>query len=669
MAEPEKQQMGDGGDNFGQAAGQMAKAAGHAGQEVAKQATANAATATVKAGVEGGKAVSEIAAGTAAGGPWGAVLSAAWSMRHSLFKVLICICLALLILITMVVSLPSIVSNSIFGLDGTKPAEGATLQGKYDELAEAVSAVVDDAYDQALAKVEKAISDGGYDYEESMEALINHAQGSAGYDVCYILAAYSASMQQQNVSKEDMVSKLEGVSGDMFPVTQAEKETTRQVPVTYDTYKTKKVKVVTSKKKIGMAGGKPVYQYSLEEKTYYVKDKPLTSDKEITVDEYQEITVKVPVYGAGEITGTKKETYYQKKGTQTLKPTTETVKYIECTIQTFDNSVIATAFGIDLDATYDQFGITYREAIENMAKALKMALYGSMGSGENVSLTDKELVDFVNSQNCNDTRKHILSTALSLVGKVPYFWGGKSGPGWNKEWNTPKLVTAAGSNSTGTIRPYGLDCSGFTAWTYSTAMGVDIGAGTSGQYPKTTAVTKAELLPGDLGFLGGSGGKAWSHVLMFAGYDKNGTGMWVHCTSGKGVVLNTPGYADSLVLRRPAGVDYNAAVSSDTSYGEPLYTIEVDVTHYCNCKKCCGKWAGGNTASGKKPASGMVAMSSHYPFGTQIMIKGTMYTVEDRGGTGIENDIHRVDIFVPDHQQALRMGRYKTTAKVYRLGR
>lgn len=195
MAEPEKQQMGDGSDNFGQAAGQMAKAAGRAGQEAAKQATANAATATVKAGVEGGKAVSEIAAGTAAGGPWGAVLSAACSMRHSLFKVLICICLALLILITMVVSLPSIVSNSIFGLDGTKPAEGATLQGKYDELAEAVSAVVDDAYDQALAKVEKAISDGGYDYEESMEALINHAQGSAGYDVCYILAAYSASMQ------------------------------------------------------------------------------------------------------------------------------------------------------------------------------------------------------------------------------------------------------------------------------------------------------------------------------------------------------------------------------------------------------------------------------------------------------------------------------------------
>lgn len=75
MAEPNKTQMGDGGDNYGQAAAQMAKAAKQLGQEAAKQAaakgveaTANAAAATVQASVEGGKAVAEIATGTAAGG-------------------------------------------------------------------------------------------------------------------------------------------------------------------------------------------------------------------------------------------------------------------------------------------------------------------------------------------------------------------------------------------------------------------------------------------------------------------------------------------------------------------------------------------------------------------------------------------------------------------------
>lgn len=90
MAEPDKRQIGDGSDNYGEAAKQMAKAAKEAGIETAKQAAvkgaeagANAAAATVQAGVEGGKAVAEIAAGTAAGGPWGAILSAAWAMRHT----------------------------------------------------------------------------------------------------------------------------------------------------------------------------------------------------------------------------------------------------------------------------------------------------------------------------------------------------------------------------------------------------------------------------------------------------------------------------------------------------------------------------------------------------------------------------------------------------------
>lgn len=108
MAEPDKRQIGDGSDNYGEAAKQMAKAAKEAGIETAKQAAvkgaeagANAAAATVQAGVEGGKAVAEIAAGTAAGGPWGAILSAAWAMRHTLFKILVCICLFFLVILNL----------------------------------------------------------------------------------------------------------------------------------------------------------------------------------------------------------------------------------------------------------------------------------------------------------------------------------------------------------------------------------------------------------------------------------------------------------------------------------------------------------------------------------------------------------------------------------------
>ena len=675
MAEPAKQQFGDGQDNFGQAAGQAAKAAKEVSKQAAAQAaakgaeaTANAAAATVQAGVEGGKAVAEIAAGTAAGGPWGAIISGAWAMRHTLYKILICLCLFLTILIILVVSLPSIVTESVFGLNGTQPDPNATLESSYSEMSDVVSGVIDDAYDLSLNRVEEIILDGGYDYDLSMDALINHAQSSAGYDVCYILAAYSASLQQQGTTVDDMVAKLNAVADQMFPVTYEVKTQERLVPVTYSTYKSVTVTVVTRIEAAGIVNGIPRYNYTTERKTYYLPDETKESEEEITVPAYKEVTVTVPVYSGGQITGTRRATYYEADGTEVLEPTIEIIEYAECTIHPFDNTVIADAFGIDMSAEYPQFKLTYGEVIQNMANALKMTLYGTLGNGTTVPLTDAELIAFVNRQNCNATRKHILTTALSLVGKVPYFWGGKSAAGWNDEWNTPKLVTSAGSSSTGTIRPFGLDCSGFTDWTYKTAVGVSLHAGTYGQWDNSYAIDESELLPGDLGFLMNDGGAGWNHVLIFAGYGEDGSRKWVHSEGGIGVHLNTPSYEGRLSLRRPKNVDFDQEVGS-SAYGEPLYSLQVNVTHYCACTRCCGPNAQGITASGKRVAVGMVAMSSHYPFGTQIMINGIMYTVEDRGGSGIENNIGRVDIFVPDHNEALRMGRYDTTAYIYRIGR
>lgn len=677
MSEPAKQQMGDGRDNFGQAAGKAAQAAKQATKEAAKQAaakgaeaTANAAASTVKAGVEGGKAVAEIAAGTASGGPWGAIISAAWAMRHTLYKILICICLVLVFLIVLIASLPSIIWDYLMG-GANEPAfstTNASVVVAYDELTDDVTAIVDTGYDQALDSVEAIIQNGGYDYDLSMQALANYAQSSAGYDVSYILAAYSASLQQQNTTTADMLSKLSGTTGQMFPVTSVEKELERIVPVTYSTYKSVTITVVTSVQVNGIVNGVTRYTYTTEQRTYYLPDEVKESETAVTVPKYKAVTVSVPTYTNGSISGTRSATYYEVDGEETLEPTTEIIKYVECTIHPFDNSVIASAFGIDMTAQYPGSTLTYGEVTQNMSNSLKMTIYGTLGSGSIVPLTDAELIAFVSRQNCNATRKHIITTGLALVGKVPYFWGGKSAAGWNDEWNTPKLVTAAGSSSSGTIRPYGLDCSGFSDWTYKTALGVSLQAGTGGQWENSEAITADELLPGDLGFLMESDGSGWNHVLIFAGYSEDGTRMWVHSAGGTGVVFNSPSYEGSLKLRRPKNVDFNQPVGS-TAYGEPLYSLQVNVTHYCACSKCCGSNADGFTASGKAVQRGMVAMSSYYPFGTQIMINGIMYTVEDRGASGIENDISRVDIFVPDHNEALRLGRYDTTAFIYRIGR
>ena len=669
MEGQEKQQIGDGQDHYGQAASQMTKAARELGNHAAlkgAETAGNAAAASVSAGVETGKAVSNMAAGTAMGGPWGAALSAAWAMRHTLFKILICICLLLTFFVILIVSLPSIVTNPVLGINGN-PNPEMSLAESYEELCQSVSNAVEGGYHASLARVEQIILEGGYDYDLSMEALINHAQSSAGYDVSYILAAYSASMEQKGTSEADMITKLNGISGSMFPVTQEEKEHEREIPVSYQTYNPVTV-TVAIRQLAGIVNGIPRFNFLLEDRTYYVPGAIVTSAEPVTIPTYRQVSVQLPVYTDGEVTDTTTEMYYQISGEETVAPSIEIIKYVECTIHPFDNTLISNAFGLDLSEQYPQFNITYGEAIQKMAYALKMTLYGSYGGGQAVPLTDSELIAFVNGLSCSEIRKHIITTALSLVGKVPYFWGGKSEAGWNDEWNTPKLVTAAGSSTTGTIRPYGLDCSGFTDWVYKTAVGVSLYGSNWSQWDNSYAISEEELLPGDLGFLMNDDGLDWNHVLIFAGYGQSGERLWVHSTAGEGVTLNTPSYEATLRLRRPKDVDFDAPLNPLPN-GEPLYALEVDVTHYCACTLCCGSNAQGITASGKPVATGMVAMSSHYPFGTQIMINGILYTVEDRGGSGIENDISRVDIYVPDHNQALQMGRYQTTAYIYRIGR
>lgn len=561
MAEPQKQQMGDGSDNIGQAAGQAAKAAKNAGKQAAKQAAkkgaeaaANAAAATVKAGVEGGKAVAEIAAGTAAGGPWGAIISAAWAMRHTLFKILVCLCLSVVFLIVMIVELPGIIINKALGIDGNEPT--VSITEIYENLSETVSDIVQAGYDASMAEVERLISDGGYDRELSMNALINYAQSSAGYDTAYILSAYSTSVEQLSNDPEDMKKKLDDVAAKMFPVTSVERENEVITPVTYYTYKSVTITVVTKTVKTGVINGVPQYRYETAEATYYLQDQQLSSDTQIEVDAYSAVTLTLPVYSGSNITGTRKATYYQYTGKEMLTPEKKTVKYLECTIHPFDNTVISTAFGLDLNAYYNGLETTYGDVIHSRALALKKTLYGTAGNGSTVPLTDVELIAFLARQNCSETRKHIVKTGLSLVGKVPYFWGGKSAAGWNDEWNTPKLVTAAGSTTTGTIRPFGLDCSGFSDWTYKTAVGVSLYGASWSQWDESYAITAEELLPGDLGFLMDDDGGGWNHVLIFAGYGENGERMWVHSSGGEGVIFNTPSYEAGLALRRPKNVDF-----------------------------------------------------------------------------------------------------------------
>lgn len=136
-------------------------------------------------------------------------------------------------------------------------------------------------------------------------------------------------------------------------------------------------------------------------------------------------------------------------------------------------------------------------------------------------------------------REAVVRTACSLVGKVNYFWGGKSLViGWDARWGELRQVTAAGSSTTGTYRPYGLDCSGFVDWVFYNQSGgsyvIGHGGGATMQHSHCTNISWADAQPGDLVFYPDN-----SHVGIVGGRDANGELLIIHCASGYNNVVIT----------------------------------------------------------------------------------------------------------------------------------
>ena len=107
---------------------------------------------------------------------------------------------------------------------------------------------------------------------------------------------------------------------------------------------------------------------------------------------------------------------------------------------------------------------------------------------------------------------------------------------------------------------------------------------------------------------------------------------------------------------------YQGAVTTPvtaTESGECIGTFTI--TAYCGCSKCSG--GNNKTASGTTPTEGrtIAADTSILPYGTQVVIDGIVYTVEDCGSGVVGNHI---DIFFSTHEKAKAYGR--RTIKVYK---
>ena len=205
----------------------------------------------------------------------------------------------------------------------------------------------------------------------------------------------------------------------------------------------------------------------------------------------------------------------------------------------------------------DEYGFTdqKREMLEELLKPdyddIFLSLIGNYQPDDTpIGPVDISDIQGTLPDDLDPLRESIVLTAYQLLGKVTYFWGGKSLVlGWDSRWGTPTTVTAPGSGSTGKVLPFGLDCSGFVDWTfYNATSGAYLpgrGGGAASQHGYCTNIAWSDALPGDLVFYADD-----SHVGIVCGYDSVGNILVIHCSGGQNgvVVTGREGFA---VAARP----------------------------------------------------------------------------------------------------------------------
>lgn len=196
----------------------------------------------------------------------------------------------------------------------------------------------------------------------------------------------------------------------------------------------------------------------------------------------------------------------------------------------------------------DEYELTekQREAVETLLE------HGDVitSSSHSLAITNADVQSIIEElpDSLPQERKDVVKNAGSLVGKVNYFWGGKSSAiGWDSAWGTMRRVTAEGSPSSGTLRAYGLDCSGFVSWVFLNSGMSGVGDGTIGQRDRSRIVSETAVQAGDLAFL-----PSYSHVGIVVGKDTDGNILVIHCSSSaNNVVVSTAQSVGFTVFRSP----------------------------------------------------------------------------------------------------------------------
>lgn len=361
---------------------------------------------------------------------------------------------------------------------GEVKAAPAAGKGMYDQIVEATSLfeeVFEDEYEEEKTNIEELIVQNGWDYDLTMEAAGEKSSAFANVDYTALIAAY-LTVANNRLTVYDI---------DFLRYDYGEINIPKAVPYKY-------------------------FKYEQDESGIYRKGNVAYLTEEGDIDIYTD-------NGDGT---------YSYSGTKHIVPEEKEITYADGIIRVVTPEEIMDEYG----AGYEEEKAEYESRYE-LLKASGVNIDGLRESimlqfADNYQMGPDELaaVEYALS-NTSGNRLALIQTATSLIGKVPYLWGGKPQmDGYDPSWWS--------FDANGEQR--GLDCSGFVAWTYRTSgypnwSGI---ASTSAILGCTQTISESELEIGDLGLL--NNGESVNHTGIYLG-----NGYWIHCASSQGTVCVT----------------------------------------------------------------------------------------------------------------------------------
>lgn len=266
--------------------------------------------------------------------------------------------------------------------------------------------------------------------------------------------------------------------------------------------------------------------------------------------------------------------YYIIDGEQEIALDRETEDYATVTLELKSTDELMADVGIDFSSVENEYSQRLGEIMASGIDetSLSQSVFVQIQSGIQL-LSDDEKKQLETAEiEAEGNRLTLVNVASSLIGRVPYQWGGKSSKsGYDTSWYTFENG-----------QQKGLDCSGYIQWVFRTAgYNEDIWkqlTSTSTIMQTCEQIPQSDLQIGDLGIL--NSGETTNHVGMYIG-----NGYYIHCNAGdRTVSISKPEFT---LFYRVAGTDSEIlspqtdgdVASSITYTDEELYLIAQTVWH------------------------------------------------------------------------------------------